>query len=104
MSRHLLIAELDEDLLRLICFEGATIRCTAGMPEDARFVGASFNFARNRFDVAFEHPSFPETAPGLRPPSGRIAFEVVARSDRAPPSTIPVWHATRYELVNKEDG
>lgn len=62
----------------MLFYEGATVRCVAGIPPDAVFLGVYADPARMQIVAHFEHPSFePRPYAGGTLPNIHVAFEVV---------------------------
>lgn len=89
-DRHIIAVRLDEPALATLMREGATIRCTQGMPRDAKLLSVHEDFYRRCFVAFFEHPSFPICKPGCEPESRNIGYEVLEHPNALDYSVIPI--------------
>ena len=52
------IVEVPSSLLAYYCKPGRGFRCIEGIPENAEFYGAAYDFERDVFQLKFTHSSF----------------------------------------------
>ena len=66
------------------------MRCMCGVPADAAWYGASYDFPSRSILVAFEHPSFDPVDAGAESPSAPVVFEIIESPQRDLGMIIPV--------------
>ena len=89
-QRRIRIYRLDERMFSLLLREGAITRCMRGVPSDADFAGATYDFTSRSVLVAFDHPSFDEVPIGAETPRAPVAFELIEHPQRDLGMHIPI--------------
>ena len=88
--RHILALVLDEQQMSLLFREGATVRCTLGVPPDAQLLGVWADFAHRAIVVQYEHPSFRPLGFGEAVERRYVGYEVLEHPQAGRYDVIPL--------------
>lgn len=76
-KQHIKGFKLSQTMFGVLLRHGATVRCMAGIPADARFLSAHNDYQSRSIVVVFEHPLFDEVEEGTEFPIVHASFEVI---------------------------
>lgn len=88
--RHIIALALGEEQMDIFFREGATFRCMAGVPKDARLLGVWNDHTHRCLVVQYEHPTFPLCHPGAEPQRRNVGYEIIEHPFAQEYDMIPV--------------
>jgi hypothetical protein len=77
VDKRAVIVYVPGQLLASLCKTGNVLCCTEGVPKDAVFDGADYDFARDAFALRFVHLSYCPTPEGSTYPAVEIILQEI---------------------------